>query len=103
MHHIPLAISDDLDLDVPRSIDEALDEDGAVTEGSFGFGRGRVEERYEILDAPHLMRGAIGGHQRSSEVIRGHQRSSEVIRGHSEAIRGHQEAIRGDQRSSEAI
>ena len=29
----------------------------------------------------HLMRGAISGHQRSSEVIRGQQRSSEVISG----------------------
>ena len=31
----------------------------------------------------HLMRGAISGHQRSSEVIRGQQRSSEVISGKS--------------------
>jgi len=74
-----------------------------------------------------LMREAIGGHQRSSEVIRGHQSSSsevtaclmgEAIGGHqrsSEVIRGHQrsssevtaclmrEAIGGHQKSSEVI
>ena len=50
-----------------------------------------------ILQARHMIEYskylALGGNQRSSEVIRGHQRSSEVIRGHqrsSEVIRGHQ-------------
>ena len=46
----------------------------------------------------YLMRQAIRGHQRSSEVIRGHQRSSEVIRRCSylmrQAIRGHQKSAR---------
>ena len=68
-----------------------------------------------ILQARHMIEYsrylALGGNQRSSEVIRGHQRSSEVIRGSSylmsEAIRDHQEwpfvAIRGNQRQSEAI
>ena len=42
----------------------------------------------------------VGGHQRSSEVMRGTQRPSEAIRGHqrpSEAIRGHQRPMKGHQ------
>ena len=59
--------------------------------------------------ASSLMRGAIRGHPRSSEVIRSPQRSSEVLRGpqrSSEALRGPQrpsEALRGPQRPSECI
>ena len=56
-----------------------------------------------ILQARHMIEYskylALGGNQRSSEVIRGHQRSSEVIRGHQRSS----EVIRGHQRSSEVI
>jgi len=61
-------------------------------------GRGLLGCVHVPLELPNLMRDAIRGHQRSSEVIRGHQRpcaarasepdegrnqrSSEVIRGH---------------------
>ena len=72
-------------------------------------GRGLLGCVHVPLELPNLMRDAIRGHQRPSEVISVHQRPSEAIRGHqrpSEAIRGHQrpsEAIRGHQRPSEAI
>ena len=36
MHRIALAVADDLDLNVARPVDEALDEDGAVAEGRLG-------------------------------------------------------------------
>ena len=56
-----------------------------------------------LLSGTHLMRKAIRGHQRQSEVIK---RSSEVIRGHQRSSsRTHSVAmvIRGHQRQSEVI
>jgi hypothetical protein len=48
------------------------------------------------LGSGHLMREAIRGHQRSSEVIRCNQMQSDAIRGHqrqSEAIKTQSEVI----------
>jgi len=50
---VALAVADDLDLDVPGAVDEALDEHGAVAEGGLGLGGGRLEEGDEVLLLAH--------------------------------------------------
>jgi len=65
VHRIALAVADDLDLNVARPVDEALDEDGAVAEGRLGLGGRRLEEGHEVLhlahDAHALAAAAHGG------------------------------------------
>ena len=49
----PVPVAQDLDLDVARSLDEALDVDGRVVEAGAGFGGGATERGLEFLLFAH--------------------------------------------------
>ena len=63
VHDVALAVTDDLDFNVTGTVDKALDEDGAVAEGSEGLADG--EGRREEVSGEHGGRGgalaATGG------------------------------------------
>jgi hypothetical protein len=62
-HDLAEAVSQQLDLDVARRIDQALEVDGAIAEGRCGFGRGRAERHRQVgwsVDAPHAAAASPG-------------------------------------------
>mmetsp|Transcript_14991 Transcript_14991/g.25615 ORF Transcript_14991/g.25615 Transcript_14991/m.25615 type:complete len:279 (-) Transcript_14991:342-1178(-) len=72
MNHIALTISNDLNLNVSRTLHEALDKDAPVAKGGEGLGGGRFEEGDEILaiahDAHSLAAASHGGLEDDGEA-----------------------------------
>ena len=75
VHDVAFLVAEDLHLDVTRTLDEALDEHGAVTERGLGLG-GRPEERVlELVGAANHSHAAtttaLGGldHQREADFF----------------------------------
>lgn len=55
MYNVASLVSQQLDLDVARSLDELLDEHGAVTESSLGLGGGTLEVLFDILGTEEVV------------------------------------------------
>ena len=63
-HDAPVAVAEDLDLDVARTFDEALDVDGGVVEARAGLRGGAPERGLEFLllaHQAHALAAAAGG------------------------------------------
>jgi hypothetical protein len=64
VHDVAVVVTEKLDLNVLRLIEEALDEDGAVSEGGLGLGGGAVEgllQRRLLADDAHSAATATEG------------------------------------------
>ena len=76
MGDVAVLVADDLDLDVPGSGDEALDEEGAVAECGLGLARAALEGVLDLgglVDRPHPTSAAsadrLDHHRRAIELI----------------------------------
>lgn len=55
MYNVASLVSQQLDLNVARSLDELLDEHSAVTESSLGLGGGTLEVLFDILGTEEVV------------------------------------------------
>src|SRR6185503_3420843 len=76
MHIVPVRVAEDLELDVVRPLDEALEEDAVVAEGAFRLAARAGELAREVpraRDEPHALAAAArhGLHQERKADLRG--------------------------------